>query len=89
MKINLPVTGNERTFSENEHLLSLTDLKGIITYANRNFIEISGFPAEELQGRNHNIVRHPDMPPAAFDDLWTTLKAGKPWMGLVKNRCKN
>ncbi len=89
MKINLPVTGTERTFPEHEHLLSLTDLKGIIRYANRNFIEVSGFSAEELEGRNHNIVRHPDMPPAAFDDLWKTLKTGKPWLGIVKNRCKN
>ncbi|MGA7802511.1 MAG: PAS domain-containing methyl-accepting chemotaxis protein [Gammaproteobacteria bacterium] len=89
MKVNLPVTGNERTFSDDQHLLSLTDLKGIITYANQNFVEVSGFSAEELARKNHNIVRHPDMPPAAFDDLWKTLKAGKPWMGIVKNRCKN
>ncbi|HKK14099.1 MAG TPA: PAS domain-containing protein, partial [Gammaproteobacteria bacterium] len=85
MKINLPVTDVERTFPDNAQLLSLTDKKGLTTYANQAFIEVSGFSAGELVGRNHNVVRHPDMPPAAFADLWTTLKSGRPWMGLVKN----
>ena len=89
MKINLPVTGVERELREGEFIVSTTDLKGITTYANEAFIRISGFSAEELIGKNHNVVRHPDMPPAAFADLWTTLKAGKSWMGIVKNRCKN
>jgi aerotaxis receptor len=65
-----------------------TDLKGQITYANRAFIEISGFSEQELLGQPHNVVRHPDMPAEAFDDLWQTIKAGHPWRGLVKNRSK-
>ncbi len=89
MKINQPVTDHERTFPESVQLVSTTDLKGITTYANDAFVEISGFSREELIGKNHNIVRHPDMPPAAFADLWQTIKQGKPWMGIVKNRCKN
>ncbi|WP_407228476.1 PAS domain-containing protein [Escherichia coli] len=54
-----------------------------------DFIKISGFTEEELLGQPHNIVRHPDMPPAAFEHMWSTLKSGRSWMGLVKNRCKN
>jgi methyl-accepting chemotaxis protein len=64
-------------------------LKGRITFINRDFVEISGFTEEELIGQSHNIVRHPDMPPEAFQDLWSTVKSGKPWIGIVKNRCKN
>lgn len=89
MKENLPVTGNEHKFDDRKVLISATDAKGIITYANDDFIKVSGFSEDELVGKNHNVVRHPDMPPAAFDDLWKTLKSGKPWMGIVKNRCKN
>ncbi len=89
MKINEPVTGQERTYGEDRIIISTTDLKGIITYANEDFIDISGFSREELLGKNHNIVRHPDMPPAAFKDLWDTIQGGKPWRGIVKNRCKN
>jgi methyl-accepting chemotaxis protein len=70
-------------------LASRTNLKGIITYANKAFIEISGFTKEELIGKNHNVVRHPDMPPEAFEDLWCTVQKGVPWVGIVKNRCKN
>ncbi|MCP4766733.1 MAG: PAS domain S-box protein, partial [Gammaproteobacteria bacterium] len=70
-------------------LVSKTDLKGATTYANSEFVEICGYSEDELLGRNHNIVRHPDMPPAAFQDLWDTIKAGRPWVGIVKNRCKN
>lgn len=55
----------------------------------RHYIEISGYSHDELLGVNHNVVRHPDMPPGAFGDLWTTIKTGQPWRGLVKNRCKN
>ncbi|WP_255210775.1 PAS domain-containing protein [Methylogaea oryzae] len=70
-------------------LMSATDLKGIITTVNDDLLKVSGFSEDELLGNNHNVVRHPDMPPGAFADLWQTLKAGKPWMGIVKNRCKN
>jgi aerotaxis receptor len=89
MKKNLPVTDVELNYDSKANILSTTDLKGAITYVNDDFIRISGFCDEELIGRNHNIVRHPDMPPAAFGDLWSSLKGGQAWMGLVKNRCKN
>jgi methyl-accepting chemotaxis protein len=89
MKINMPVTNIEIELKDTSSIVSKTDLKGRITYINRDFLEISGFTEQELIGASHNIVRHPDMPPAAFADLWNTVKAGKPWNGLVKNRCKN
>lgn len=89
MKKNLPITDNEVSFDSSCAIVSTTDLKGALTYINQDFLDISGFTSDELIGKNHNIVRHPDMPSAAFEDLWTTVKAGKPWMGLVKNRCKN
>jgi PAS domain S-box len=88
MKVNLPVTGREKPFDHGT-IVSKTDLKGIITYANDAFVEMSGFTCEELIGKNHNLVRHPDMPAAAFAWLWDTIKQGKPWRGIVKNRCKN
>jgi len=89
MKVNLPVTTKEQFMREGSVLVSKTDLKGIITYCNRDFIEISGFHEGEIVGKNHNLVRHPDMPPEAFKDLWATSKSGRPWTGIVKNRCKN
>ncbi len=89
MKNNQPVTQREITLPANTYIVSQTDLKGIITDVNEAFIETSGFSREDLIGKNHNIVRHPDMPPAAFADLWASVKAGLPWRGLVKNRCKN
>jgi aerotaxis receptor len=88
MRNNQPITNVERHLAEGQYIVSKTDLKGRITYVNRPFMEISGFAASELLGAPHNLVRHPDMPPAAFEDLWRTLKAGKPWRGMVKNRCK-
>ena len=89
MRQNLPVTSHERTFPAGQKLISTTDLKGDITYANDAFVAISGYSREELVGQHHNIVRHPDMPPAAFKDLWRTVGRGEPWTGLVKNRRKN
>ncbi|WP_371324218.1 methyl-accepting chemotaxis protein [Dechloromonas sp. ZY10] len=89
MKNNQPVTQREVPFPPNTYLVSRTDLKGSITYCNDAFVEISGFTRDELIGQSHNIVRHPDMPKAAFADLWQTVKSGTPWRGLVKNRCKN
>ncbi|MEG7524467.1 MAG: methyl-accepting chemotaxis protein [Chromatiales bacterium] len=89
MKVNLPVTDNEQVMRDGQTIVSKTDLKGIITFANQDFIDISGFTEAELIGKNHNIVRHPDVPAGAFGDLWQTLKAGRPWTGIVKNRCKN
>lgn len=81
--------GVERKYSSSVRLISTTDLQGIITYANPQFCEVAGYTAEELIGRPHSIVRHKDMPPAAFADLWSHAKDSKPWMGMVKNLCKN
>ncbi|PXX92322.1 chemotaxis protein [Marinobacter vulgaris] len=89
MRQNLPVTDKERVFPESQKLISATDLKGRILHCNEAFVEISGFSIDELKGQPHNIVRHPDMPTEAYDNMWSHLKAKRPWMGLVKNRCKN
>ena len=89
MRINLPITDNEYPIDDDTLILSTTDTKGRITFINPTFIEVSGFTEEELIGKAHNIVRHPDMPPEAFEDLWRTLKTGSPWTGLIKNRRKN
>ncbi|MGD9623449.1 MAG: PAS domain-containing protein [Arcobacter sp.] len=70
-------------------IVSETNEKGIITYANSDFCSIAGFSKEELIGKPHSLVRHQDMPKAAFEDLWKTVKAGKIWNGIVKNRTKN
>jgi aerotaxis receptor len=89
MRTNLPVSNIEYILQEDECPTSKTDVHGNITYINQDFIDISGYSAEELMGAPQNILRHPDMPEAAFADLWRTIKSGKPWTGLVKNRCKN
>ncbi len=89
MKKNLPVSQIERPFPKGSYIVSRTDLKGLITFVNDTFVDISGFSREELLHKNHNIIRHPDMPPVAFQELWQTVQAGRPWRGLVKNRCKN
>ena len=89
MKMNTPITDNEVNYDSDCVIVSTTDLKGAMTYVNDDFIKISGFTRDELIGKNHNMVRHPDIPPAAFADLWQTLHEGKAWMGIVKNRCKN
>ncbi|MBN9420820.1 MAG: Tar ligand binding domain-containing protein, partial [Candidatus Accumulibacter sp.] len=87
--MNQPVTNNEIVLRDETLIVSKTNLKGQITYINKDFLDISGFPEAELIGEPHNIVRHPDMPAEAFEDFWRDLKAGRPWTGLVKNRCKN
>lgn len=89
MRTNLPVTQHEVVLKPGQTIVSKTNPKGVITYVNRDFIEISGFSEPELMGQAHNLVRHPDMPQAAFKDLWDTVKQGRPWRGIVKNRCKN
>ncbi|MDA3876130.1 MAG: PAS domain-containing methyl-accepting chemotaxis protein [Halothiobacillus sp.] len=89
MKNNQPVTQRNIDYAKDLLLISTTDLKGTITYVNKDFIQVSGFAEEELVGASHNVVRHPDMPVAAFKDLWDTIKAGNTWRQLVKNRCKN
>ncbi len=88
MRNNQPVTHHELFLHPQRPIVTKTDLKGVITYANRAFIDISGFSESELIGQQHNVVRHPDMPPEAFDDMWQTIQAGHPWRGLVKNRSK-
>ncbi len=89
MRNNGPVTGREVPVGSRDEIISATDPKGVIIYCNDTFCSISGFEREDLIGQAHNIVRHGDMPQAAFQMLWEHLKAGKPWMGIVKNRCKN
>jgi len=89
MKINLPVTGSEYVLKDTDSIISKTDKKGIITYVNDDFVRISGYTRENLVGASHNIVRHPDMPPEGFADLWDSLKAGRAWTGYVKNRSKD
>lgn len=89
MRKNLPITDTEYPVSEETLIVSRTDPKGKLTYFNEDFIAAAGFTSSELMGQPHNIVRHPDMPPEAFENLWDTLKAGKPWVGAVKNRRKN
>ena len=89
MRVNQPVTKIEKQVQTGAFLVSMTDTKGIITYVNDEFVRLSGFTREELIGQPHNLVRHPDMPAAAFADLWATVKAGNPWHGYVKNRCKD
>jgi len=89
MKTNMPVTDLEYSLKESDSIVSKTDLKGLITYINEDFLRVSGFTKAELIGFPHNIVRHPDMPAEAFADMWKALKENRPWTGLVKNRCKN
>ena len=89
MRKNLPVTQREYDFPEDATLLSTTDTQSHIAYANAAFVQVSGFENDEILGQPHNIVRHPDMPVQAFADMWSTLKAGRSWTALVKNRRKN
>jgi methyl-accepting chemotaxis protein len=89
MRTNMPVTNVEREFRDGEIIVSITDVKGIVTYVNPYFCEMSGYSEYESIGQPHNFIRHPDMPEEVFADLWNTLKAGKPWTCMVKNRCKN
>jgi len=89
MRKNLPITDNEVQVTQIDSILSTTDLSGEISYINPDFINISGFREDELVGKNHNIVRHPEMPSAAFADFWGTLKSDESWSGIVKNRCAN
>ncbi|MGZ5208449.1 MAG: PAS domain-containing protein [Sulfuricurvum sp.] len=84
-----PVAVDEEYFFEGRAIVSETDLEGVITFANRKFCEISGYSAEELVGEPHNIIRHPDMPKAAFAQVWKTIQSGTIWHGLVKNLRKD
>ncbi|MBN8960692.1 MAG: PAS domain-containing protein [Rhizobiales bacterium] len=89
MRKNFPVTDAEYPVTDETLIVSRTDLKGRLTYINEDFIDAAEFTTDELIGKAHNIVRHPDMPPEAFENLWETLKAEKPWVGAIKNRRKN
>jgi aerotaxis receptor len=89
MRNNQPISNEEYVLPDDEVIITHTDTSSHITYANQGFLRSSGFSLEECMGQPQNIVRHPDMPVAAFADLWSTIKAGKPWSGLVKNRRKN
>ncbi|WP_415396717.1 PAS domain-containing protein [Sulfurimonas sp. CS5] len=80
---------NEEYIFEGSILISQTDLNGLITFTNRKFCEVSGYKVNELIGSNHNIIRHPDMPKAAFTKMWSTIKGGQAWNGLIKNLRKD
>jgi aerotaxis receptor len=79
----------EIMLSSTDLLVSETDVRGVIRYANDDFCRIAEYAVDELEGQAHNIVRHEDMPKAAFKDLWDTIKAGRVWHGFVKNKTKN
>ncbi len=89
MRKNLPVSQAVYDFPADQTLISVTDIKGRITYCNSSFVSVSGYTRAELMGQPHNLVRHPDMPEEAFRDMWATIESGHPWTGLVKNRRKN
>lgn len=89
MKLNLPVTQVERVYADDLTLVSTTDPQGRITHCNAAFAYVSGYAVDELLGGSHNIVRHPDTPPELFAEMWATISAGRPWSGVVKNRCRN
>jgi aerotaxis receptor len=89
MRNNQPVSNREIEVLDDQAIVSKTDLNGNITYVNPYFTQISGFSEQELIGAPQNLVRHPDMPSEAFADLWSSIKDGTPWTGIVKNRCKN
>ena len=89
MRNNQPVTQREVALGPQQKLISTTDARGVITYCNDAFVDISGFNKSDLIGAPQNIVRHPDVPSAIFAHMWGALKQGKPWMGIVKNRSRN
>ncbi|HEX7639207.1 MAG TPA: PAS domain-containing protein, partial [Burkholderiaceae bacterium] len=89
MRNNQPVIDEEYRFDPGSSLLSTTDLQGRILHCNDAFVLVSGFTRDELLGQPHNLIRHPDMPPEAFADMWRTIRGGSPWTGLVKNRRKD
>jgi PAS domain S-box-containing protein len=83
------LTGNEVTFQDDEIIVSKTNLKGHLTYANKLFLDIAGYTEQEVIGKPHNIIRHPDMPRVIFKMLWDTVRDGKEVFAYVINRCKN
>ncbi|MGN5477072.1 PAS domain-containing protein [Cupriavidus basilensis] len=89
MRLNLPVTDEEYRLPSDEVIITRTDAQGNIEYANQAFFRSSGYDRAEIIGQPQNIIRHPDMPAAAFADMWATIRAGTPWTGVVKNRRKD
>lgn len=89
MGYNRVISSQEVLLDKNTMITSMTDANGIILSANNDFCKIAGFTLEELVGKPHNYIRHPDMPKAAFKDLWETIQSGNVWHGIVKNRTKN
>lgn len=89
MRDNGFISGHEIELGDNQIIISRSDIQGRIVFANADFVEISGFSEEELLGQPHNMIRHPDVPSAVFVDFWHDLSAGRPWVGMLKNRCKN
>ncbi len=89
MKPDVHVTGVERHFDPNDFIVSKTDTKGIITYTNRVFMDVAGYTEEELLGKPHNLIRHPQMPRCVFAVLWDGIQAGREVFAFVVNRCKN
>ncbi len=89
MRLNTPISTTEYQLADGKTIVSTTDLQGNIRYANPYFVQVSGFTEDELIGAPQNILRHPDMPVEAFADMWQAIRAGRPWSGMVKNRCKN
>jgi len=90
-KLDAPknINNNEKVMSENDFIVSKTDIKGYITYCNRIFVEMAGWSRFELIGANHNIIRHPDMPKIAFKILWDLVQNKKEFFGFVKNLRKD
>ncbi len=88
-KENGYINEKEVPISEMDFLISRTDLQGNITYVSDDFSKVCGYSKDELIGSPHNIVRHPDMPKSAFEEMWSTIKKGKKWSGIVKNRAKS
>jgi len=83
------ITGSERFFKDDEIIVSKTNLKGRITYANRMFLDIAGYSEKDVIGQPHSLIRHPDMPRCIFKLLWNTVQEGKEIFAYVVNRCKN
>lgn len=89
MKAKITPTDVETKLNDNDFIVSKTDSKGIITYCNQIFIEMSGYSEHELIGKQHNIIRHPDMPRAVFHLLWQTIQSGEECFAYVKNLRKD
>ncbi|MCX6052817.1 MAG: PAS domain-containing protein [Campylobacterales bacterium] len=83
MSVVTPV--NEEYVFDGSMIISQTDLKGIITFANRKFCEVSGYKASDLIGKSHNVIRHPDMPKEVFTKMWEMISSGQGWTGIIKN----